>query len=212
MLSIWSFRERKKIMAQFVEQGMTSALLARPAWEYRSKESFLALPLVHIRIGGGMKIQHWIVMGWIAIGDCAVGGLFAFGGAALAPFSIGGLAIGLLPFGGCAFGGLAIGGLAIGVLSYGGLAIGWQAFGGCALASSAACGGAAIARDYAVGGFARALHANDDIARAFEQRLPFMRYSSALAPFSIFTNLIWVTPMLFWWKKIKRARIEQAPA
>ncbi len=211
MLSMWSFRELKKIAAQHTAQGMTPAMLARPAWEYRSKESFLGLPLIHIRIGGGMKIQQRIVKAWIAVGDCAVGGLFAFGGLALAPFSIGGLAIGLLPFGGCALGGLAIGGLAIGALSYGGLAIGWQAFGGCALAWSAAYGGAAIAHEYAVGGFAHALHANDEIARSFQQRLPFLRYSQAVAPFSFLTNLIWVIPMLFWWKKIKRARVNQAP-
>ncbi len=40
----------------------------------------------------------------------------------------------------------------------------------------------------------------------------FSRYSQALAPFYFFTNLIWVIPMLFWWEKIKRAPIEQAPA
>ena len=41
------------------------------------------------------------VKAWIAAGDYAVGLLFAFGNVAIAPVSMGGLAIGLLSFGGC---------------------------------------------------------------------------------------------------------------
>src|SRR5262249_11933847 len=170
------------------------------------------LPLVHFRMGGGIGAQGNIVKAWIAAGDCAIGGLLAFGGVAIAPFSIGGLAIGFLPFGGCTLGGFALGGLGLGFWADGGVAIGWQAFGGCAIAWSAAFGGAAIAHDFAIGGFAHAAQANNLDARYFIDNIGFFSFSRKLSRYSILTNLIWILPMLFWWGKIRRARIQKAAA
>lgn len=153
-LAFWQLRKRRALLARLNENGQVKPV--RPAWEYRSKAVFLGMPLVHIRIGGRTSGKLKPVLAWIAAGDYAIGGLFAFAGMAIAPVSIGGMAIGLLPFGGCAVGLLTLGGFAVGVWSFGGLAIGWESFGGCAVAWNAACGGAAVAWNYALGGIANA--------------------------------------------------------
>jgi hypothetical protein len=134
-----------------------------------------------------------VARGWIAIGDVAYGLLFAYGskarglvamgGRTVGVISIGGLAVGVLALGGCALGIIAIGGAALGGLALGGLAIGWQALGGGAIAWdvavgggamawNAAFGGGAYAHHIAVGGNVSALHANDDIAKAFFAHQP----------------------------------------
>src|SRR6185436_14894344 len=132
----------------------------RTAFEYRSSLQLLGLPFIHIRLGGGLSGQRNPVRAWIAMGDMAVGVLFAFGGLAVAPVSIGGCAIGLLPFGGMAFGFITLGGFSFGMWSFGGMAFGWLAYGGCAIAWKAAMGAAAIAHEFAVGAVAHAAHAN----------------------------------------------------
>jgi RNA polymerase sigma factor (sigma-70 family) len=199
-LSVWSMRERRKILAEHHET-MTSA---EPAWEYRSQSEWLGLPLVHIRVGGGFAQKP--VKAWIAIGRSAVGVLFAFGGVAVAPFSIGGLAMGLLPLGGFAVGLIPVGGLGLGVWSFGGLALGWQAYGGCAFAWNAAAGGTAIARDFAIGGFAHAAQANNQIASDFIQSLPWFRGAEIIVRYIVWLQLLWVIPLLFWWRTIRRAQ------
>ncbi len=162
---------------------------------YRSSATFLGLPLIDICVSdpGSSSSESPTpprrhARGWIAIGDRADGvllaiggvarGFIAMGGIAIGCVSSGGLAIGLCSFGGLAIGAVAFGGLGIGGLAFGGGAIGWQAcgggalawdvaVGGAAVAHHAAHGGAAIAHDIALGGGVSALHANDDVAKAF---------------------------------------------
>ena len=205
VLSRWSLRERRKVHADLATR-QPLAVLTRPIYEYRSQIECLGWPLVHVRIGGCSPVKQGPVKAWIAIGDWAVGGLFAFGGMAFAPFSIGGLAVGLLPFGGAAVGLFAIGGFSLGVWSYGGTALGWQAYGGCAFAWSAAAGGAAIARDFAIGGTAYAHQANNEIARHFIQSLAFFRAAEILERYIVWMQLLWVVPMVLWWRVIRRAK------
>jgi hypothetical protein len=116
--------------------------------EYRSKASFLGLPLVHVATGALMdgRYRRGIAKGWIAIGDLAFGVLFACGGIALGGITLAGGALGMLSIGGVAFGFCAVGGLSVGVVALGGAAVGWYA----------AAGGLAVAHDYAAGGFALA--------------------------------------------------------
>jgi RNA polymerase sigma factor (sigma-70 family) len=188
-LTVWSMRARRELCRK------SNETTTRPGWEYRTRCEFLGLPLIHIRVGGGVPAQKRAVKAWIAMG-----GLFAFGGIAVAPVSMGGCALGLLPFGGCAIGLLALGGLSIGVWSFGGLALGWQAYGGFAIAWSAAMGGAAIARDWALGGVAQAAQANNELARISIDTQPFLRSAKIYAPYFPWLNLIWVVPMLWWWR------------
>ena len=68
-------------------------VMPKAAFEYCSRIKFLGLPLVNIRIGDRFDVLRKPVTGWIVCANYAVGGLFAFGGFALAPFSIGGLAV-----------------------------------------------------------------------------------------------------------------------
>ena len=204
ILAMWSFRIRRTIIrdAQLDPAVMQKS---RPVMEYRSDITLFGLPLYHLRLGGGVVAQK-PVKAWIAVGDCAFGGLFAFGGFAIAPISVGGCAIGLLPFGGCAIGLLPLGGLAMGLWSFGGFAIGWLAYGGCALAWKAAFGGTAIAHDFALGGLAHALSANNEVAKTFVQEQPFFRVAQVMIRHLAWMNLPWVIAMVYWWKRISKEK------
>jgi hypothetical protein len=174
---------------------------AKAAWEYRSKGQFLGMPLVHICIGRRYAPP---VKAWVAVGEMAMGGLFAFGGMAIAPVSIGGCAVGLLSFGGLSIGALALGGLGLGIWSLGGMVLGWQAFGGCALAWDAAFGGVALAHDFALGGMAHAAQFNNEAAQQHLDASTFMRWSNRVVPYLAWINLVWFIPLLAWWRAIAR--------
>jgi RNA polymerase sigma factor (sigma-70 family) len=204
LLATTQWKRRARMLHALEQKG----LLYKPKVirEHTSKHSFLGLPLYHIRIGGGMVAQRKPVKAWIAIGDCAIGGLFAFGGIAIAPVSIGGWAIGLLPFGGCAMGLVPLGGLALGYWSFGSIGVGWLSFSAGAIAWKAASGGVALAHDYATGGYAEALEANTAAAKEFIQAQPFFRAGFAMLPYLPILNLLWVLPLFKWWRTAKKNR------
>jgi len=183
-----------------------------PAWEYRSQACLFGLPLVHIRIGDRFAILRQPVKAWIAVGNTALGGLFAFGGLAIAPLSLGGLSIGLLSFGGLAAGVVALGGVALGAWPlFGGLLVGWQAFGGCfTIAWSAAVGDFALAHDFALGGMARAAQVNNEAARQFIEPNGFFRCAQLVARHWLWINLFWIVPFFAQWLLIMRQRRSQA--
>ncbi len=181
-------------------------VMPKAAFEYCSKIKFLGLPLVNIRIGDRFDVLRKPVTGWIVCGNYAVGGLFAFGGVAIAPFGIGGLVLGLLPFGGIVAGIFPLGGLSLGVWAFGGVAIGWQAIGGFALAWHAAVGNFALARDFAVGGIVHALQANNDVARQFTDSNLYFRCIQTLNRHWFWMNFIWITPLFLQWQIIARSR------
>lgn len=197
-LCFWAARKEREIVAG-MKTTVPPASPAKPAWEYRSAVALLGWPLVHVRIGGNLVERQKPVKAWIAVGEMAVGLVFAFGGVAVAPICVGGLAIGLFSWAGFAIGGMAWGGLALGVWSMGGLAMGWQAFGACAIAWNAALGGAAVAHDFALGGFAHADQANNEIAAQVIQSNPFFNSGQVVFRHFAWLNLIWVIPMMIWW-------------
>ena len=104
------------------------------AREYRSEQTLLGLPLVHVNLGprGYRSGPRPLARGWLAIGDAAIG-VVAIGGMAAGGFAFGGMSVGLVSFGGLALGGLALGGVAVGAAAVGGAACGYFAFGGYAL-------------------------------------------------------------------------------
>jgi len=159
-----------------------------PPFEYRSTLEFLGLPLFHLRFGGSAAERRRPVKAWIALGDIAFGGLFAFGGIAIAPISIGGMAVGAAVLGGFAAGLAAYAGFGIGLWTIGGFVIGWWSVGGCAVAGSAALGGMAIARTYALGGVAIALHANDAVADTYIRNTAFFPFA-----YRAVTTWLWPT-------------------
>ncbi len=155
---------------------------------HESAARFLGLPLVSVTIGsfdaGGHRSHT--ARGWIAIGDVAVSPLFGFGGIAIAPVAVGGLTVGLVS--------LSLWGAAVGVLAFGSLAVGWCAFGIASAGWEAAFGGGvALARDYAVGGWAQAAEANNSIARQWfaEQWFsPVMGLFASLSPLIILLSAV----------------------
>ena len=108
--------------------------VARTGREYRSKASFLGLPLVHINSGPRVpgqpmrRARGWIAIGEIATGVVAIGaisaGFVAFGAVAFGVVTWAALGLGLVNFAGLAIGGLSTGGVAIGVGALGGVGIG----------------------------------------------------------------------------------------
>jgi RNA polymerase sigma factor (sigma-70 family) len=198
--SLWCYRRRKNLIGELRGAGLMGDTL-KPVWEYRSRAAFLGLPLLHARIGERLGEP---IRAWIAIGDCAIGGLFAFGGLAIAPICMGGCAIGFLSFGGFAFGVLAIGGFGLGAWAYGGLAIGLEAFGGCAIAWSSAWGGYAIAKGYAIGGLTHAALANNQSASEAIKSDPFFKACAAVFAYQNWLNVLWVAPLIVQRLVIKR--------
>ncbi len=197
-------RRRRAFIAS--RRGGPEYAAPRAIHQYCSRAKFLGLPLVNIQIGVSPADAIQPVKGWFAAGDMAIGGLFAFGGMAVAPISIGGIAIGLLSFGGMAVGLLTLGGFAVGCLTFGAMGVGWLSFCACALAWKAAAGAVAVAHDFALGGFAQAAQANNDAARDAILAMPFFRAAYGFLPYLPWLNLLWVVPLFNWWRVVARAR------
>jgi RNA polymerase sigma factor (sigma-70 family) len=199
--SLWILRKRP--------QDYTAS--TPPLWEYRSRAVWLGLPLIHIRVGGSLAGLRKPVKAWIAVGQYALGGLFASGRLAIAPLSMGFVAIGLVPFGLLAAGVCTIGGVSLGMWAFGGLAAGWQAYGGGSIAWDAAWGGVALARNVAIGRFAFAAQANNHAAWDLVTTMAWFRYSRILLHQIVWMQLLWIVPMFFWWRMLLRSR-KESPA
>lgn len=134
--------------------------------EYRSRWTLLGVPLVHIRFSAPDEGER-PVFGWIAGGDRAIGILFAWGGIAVAPVSLGAVAIGIFAVGSLSFGWISFGTVGVGVVAVGCMSAGIKAYGWLSALGweTASGGGFAIARIAAVGPVAWAQHANDAVAR-----------------------------------------------
>jgi hypothetical protein len=124
------------------------------------------VPLVHIRFSSPDEGER-PVFGWLAGGDRAYGILFAWGGCAVAPFSVGAIAIGLFAVGSLSVGVISLGTAGVGLIAVGCMAAGVKAYGWLsALGWETAQGsGFAVARIAAEGPVAFAQHANDLMAR-----------------------------------------------
>jgi RNA polymerase sigma factor (sigma-70 family) len=185
-----------------------AGVFPEPALEYRSRVNLFGLPLVHIRVGDRFAILKKPVRAWIAVGNRAVGGLFAFGTMAIAPLSIGALSVGLLSVGGLSVGVFALGAISLGIWTcFGAVAAGWQAFDGCfAIAWQAAAGNFALAHDFALGRIAHAAQANNDIARQFIEPKLFFRCAEFLNCHWLWLILFWIVPMFIQWRIIMRRK------
>jgi hypothetical protein len=177
-------------------------------YEYRSKIRFLGLPLVHVRSGRiiGQPVEPAIA--WIAIGQRAYGILFAAGGMAVGTIAAGGLTLGVFATGGMCLGMFAFGGLAIGGLAYGGVAIGMLAIGGAAAGFVAAEGGLAIAQQFALGGKAIAMHANDAAAQNFFHNLKWLDLTRPEVRKTM-SFISWLPLMFVLWKILRLRKQKQ---
>jgi RNA polymerase sigma factor (sigma-70 family) len=135
------------------------------AGNYRSRFSLFGVPLVHVRFASPEEGDKPVV-GWIAGGDRAMGLLFAWGGWAVAPISVGGVAVGGLAIGAVSFGVIGLGTFGTGLLAIGGIAVGFKAFAGISALGwhAAQSNGFAVARIAAEAPVAFAEHANTPLA------------------------------------------------
>jgi RNA polymerase sigma factor (sigma-70 family) len=198
-------KRHRRYLARLMEESHLTEPPA-PDWEYRSRASFLGLPLIHICVNDRFGPIKKPVKAWIAMGDRAIGGLFAFGSVAIAPISLGGLPIGIIPVGAVPIGMLGIGACTFAVWAMGGLTIGWQACGGLATGWHTATGAFALACQYATGAFAYAPEANNALARSVVESGWFYNFTQAIFNHNLLFNLCWVVPMLLWWRAARRAK------
>lgn len=154
--------ERKLHPEQFVDPRFQRGSKVA---EYKSRAMFLGVPLVHVRFGMQEQGQK-PVFGWVAIGDRAVGLLFAWGGLAVGFCAVGAVSVGVLSFGGIGLGILAAGAICYGWWAMGAVSVGMHALASLsATAWETAQGGFFALSNYvATGRFAVAPHANDAIA------------------------------------------------
>lgn len=133
--------------------------------EYKSKFSFFGVPLVHIRFGV-QEAGDKPTLGWISGGSYAHGLLFAWGGVAIAPISVGIISIGLFSIGAVGIGVMGIGTVAIGLIGFGASSIAIKAYGGMSALGwqSAFSNGFSIAKNAAIGPVSLAEHTNNDTA------------------------------------------------
>ncbi len=80
------------------------------------------------------------------------------------------------------------------------------AFAGCAVAWRGAMGGVAVAHDFASGGFACAAQANNKAAAHWLWALNFFRDTDYAGDHLQWLNLLWVLPLLQWWRVLKKQR------
>jgi hypothetical protein len=201
-LARWFVRASKRLTAEQTPVEIAGESKS-PLWEYRSRFELLGLPFIHIRFGGwlGGRMEARLqkakkpLKAWIAITDTfAVGVLFAYGGCAIAPVSVGAFAIGLFSFGAFSVGALAVGGFGFGIWALAPFAVGWQAFGGgCAIAWDAAWGGQyAVAHHFALGEVAHAAQANNEFVRRLLNANPFFQFCRAKMTGARMISIIWI--------------------
>ncbi|MFT3867567.1 MAG: sigma-70 family RNA polymerase sigma factor [Nibricoccus sp.] len=137
------------------------------AGEYKSVRTLFGVPLIHVRYASPDEGEP-PVFAWFAGGDRARGLICAWGAVAIAPISVGSVAVGLV----------AVGNLSLGLFSFATVAVGWLAIGCASIGvhaggwlsalgwSTAQGSGFSVARLAAEGPLAFAPHANDAAARA----------------------------------------------
>jgi hypothetical protein len=135
--------------------------------EIISSWTLLGLPLWHIKLDLVAEGEA-PARGWIAVGHAAYGLLFAWGGYAVAPVSVGIVSVGVISIGALGFGLVGLGAIAFGWLAIGASAVGYKAYGSLSALGweSAFSPGFAMAREAAVGAIAHAREVNNELAYA----------------------------------------------
>jgi len=63
-----------------------------------------------------------------------------------------------------------------------------------------------VAHGFALGGLAQAAQANNDAAIAFMQPILFFRVAEVVIRYMVWLNLLWVIPMMLWWRATTKSR------
>ena len=159
-----NLRAQERIFNSQAFQGEADQLDSKQR-EYKSRFCIAGIPLLHFRFGL-QENRDDAVVGWIAGGDQAYGLLFAWGGVAVAPVSVGIISVGLINVGAVSFGLFSVGTVAIGLIGFG---VSTIAYKGYAWLSSLGWDGAfstgfSIAKEAAIGPVAFAEQVNNQQA------------------------------------------------
>jgi hypothetical protein len=133
--------------------------------EYKSQLSVFGTPLFHFKFGT-LELDDKPAVGWIAGGSKAYGLIFAWGGVAIAPISVGIVSVGVVSIGAVGFGLIGIGTVGIGIIGFGASAIAYKAYGSLSALGweSAFSNGFSIAKDAAIAPVAYAAEVNNELA------------------------------------------------
>ncbi|TPV53689.1 sigma-70 family RNA polymerase sigma factor [Aestuariibacter sp. GS-14] len=142
--------------------------------EYKSRLRLFGVPLMHFQFGMPEHSDR-AAYGWFAGGSHAYGLLFAWGGVAIAPVSVGIVAIGGFTVGAVGIGVISTGTVAIGLLAFGASAIGYKAYASLSATGweSAFSNGVSLARDAAIGPVAQAAYINNEQAASLTNLADF---------------------------------------
>jgi len=156
------FQERLLYPEAFLSQADQRNAKQR---EFKSKIRLFGIPLFHFQFTKP-EVGDRPAYGWIAGGNVAYGVLFAWGGIAVAPVSVGIVSFGVLSIGALGFGLIGIGAVGIGLIGFGASAIAYKAYASLSALGweSAFSGGFAMAKDAAIGTIAYADKINNEQA------------------------------------------------
>ncbi len=170
--------------------------------EFKSQFTLFGVPLVHIQFGMA-EVNDEPAFGWIAGGIHARGLLFAWGGVAIAPISVGIISVGAITIGAVGIGIFSMGTVAIGFIAFGASAIAYKAY--ASLSSlgweSALSNGFSIAHDAALGPIAYADQVNNaQAAEIINLTLFSQNYHWVLAVIAFFV----IVPSVWHSNKVKQ--------
>ncbi|EAR11462.1 RNA polymerase sigma factor [Reinekea blandensis] len=133
--------------------------------EFLSKLKLFGVPLVHVQFGRSEPAEK-PALAWIAGGSRAYGMLFAWGGIAVAPVSVGIVSVGVFTAGAVGLGLLATGAVAIGGIAFGASSFGYKAYASMTALGweSAFSNGFSMAKTAAIGPIAHAQQVNTSVA------------------------------------------------
>ncbi|MCF7688384.1 MAG: sigma-70 family RNA polymerase sigma factor [Cephaloticoccus sp.] len=142
--------------------------------EYRSRLQLFGVPLMHVRFSTPDEGER-PVFGWVAGGDRAYGLLFAWGGFALAPVSVGAVAGGILTVGTVSVGVISLGMVSVGLFALGCASVGVKALAWISALGGdvALSGGFALSNNVALAPVAFGPHSNDTVAMAALHSQPY---------------------------------------
>ncbi len=174
--------------------------------EYKTKLTLFSVPLIHIQLGTPEKSEQPSV-GWIAGGSKAYGLLFAWGGVAIAPISVGIISFGIFTVGAIGFGLLSTGAVALGVIAFGASAVGYKAYASFSSLGwdSAFSNAFSIAKNAAVGPFAYADEVNNELAY---QLINFNSFGQTYEWVLMAIAALVVAPSYLYFKMVKRRMSE----
>ena len=133
--------------------------------EIKSRARLFGVPLLHVKLDMPERGEAPAIA-WVAAGHRAYGLLFAWGGYAVAPISVGIVSVGVVTAGAVGVGIVGVGAVGIGLLAIGASAIGYKAYGSLSATGweSAFSPGFSIAKEAAIGPIAYAEHVNNELA------------------------------------------------